>query len=120
MPLLISHLRPRYGGGRVGAANPRFTSNHARIARAGCQSTTRKNRDRVGIARSRSHVAMPPSAPVAMRWSCFALPREAGRQPRAATRRHHPTLPLTVPRRESKEQKVVQAVPSRDHDHDQP
>jgi hypothetical protein len=121
-PLLISHPKPRYGS-RVGVARPKLTAKLASVARAHCLSTTCRAHDRADMVtssgtRSRSRTSSLPSAPPAMRQSCFTLPREVGRRPRAATGIHHPTSLPTTPRRASKVQKEAQIVPSRDHDHD--
>jgi hypothetical protein len=113
-PTDFSSQAPVWRQGRCG----RLAVKHTRVARVYC-SRVRNKADMVTSSgtHSRSRVSSPPSAPPSTRWSCFALPKEAGRRPRATTGRHCLTSPPTAPRRASKAEKEAQAMPSRDHDH---
>jgi hypothetical protein len=71
-------------------------------------------------ARSKSHVASPPSAPLATRWSCFTQYREVGRRPRIVIGRRHPMSRSLCLGGHQRWQQEAQAAPSRDHEHDQP
>jgi hypothetical protein len=82
-PLLTSHPRPCHGSGRDCAVNHRFAAKFARVAWARCPNITHRACDRSDIttssrARLRIRTTSPPSAPPAMRRSCFALHGELG------------------------------------------
>jgi hypothetical protein len=100
LPPSISLPRPCYGS-RASASSPRLPTKLARVAWTHHLSATRGVHARVdkvtsSRTRSRSHVAPPPSTPLATRGTCFNVLSEAARRPQASTRRHHLTsLPTT-------------------------
>jgi hypothetical protein len=84
-PLTDFSSMPHCGSGKDSAANLRIAAKLARVARTRCSNTTRRARGRADImtslgARLKSHTTLPPSAPLATMWPCFAQHREAGRQ----------------------------------------
>jgi hypothetical protein len=82
-PLLTSHPGPCCGS-RAGVSSHRPTFRLARGAQVCSPSAAHGAHSRVSIAtfvgrRLRRRVASPANTPLAMRRSCFARPREAGR-----------------------------------------